>query len=275
MRLLISSLCSSERVFLERATRKFSDVSVTTEQALRRLELLGYTIEDACIQRAVSYMTDCLTGAKTIPDRPEKVSDWHVFSSLILSTWILRFVPDHRQATQVARQWAEVTAQAFMDGMFDRQRYVQAYKAVLQPAYGRINGMMTFYPLSLLRDSLDEQTEKALIRYALDHPQGIYYISDRKISEPPAIFEGRETSRYLAALELLARYSCAGEKLQFAAEWLHANADNDGKWDLGSKASDKMYFPLSDDWRKKETRISDCTERIEKLLKAIETKRNA
>ena len=29
---------------------------ITTEQALRRLERLGYTIEDVCIQKAVSYM---------------------------------------------------------------------------------------------------------------------------------------------------------------------------------------------------------------------------
>ncbi len=49
--------------------------SITTEQALRRLERLGYTIEDECIQKAVSYMDDCLTGKKTIPDRREKLLD--------------------------------------------------------------------------------------------------------------------------------------------------------------------------------------------------------
>lgn len=34
---------------------------MTTEQALRRLERLGYTMGDECIQRVVSYMDDCLT----------------------------------------------------------------------------------------------------------------------------------------------------------------------------------------------------------------------
>ncbi len=37
---------------------------VTTEQALRRLQILGYTIDDEPIQKAVEYMNDCLIGYK-------------------------------------------------------------------------------------------------------------------------------------------------------------------------------------------------------------------
>lgn len=33
--------------------------------------------------------------------------------------------------------------------------------------------------------------------------------------------------------------------------------------------NDKVYFPLSDDWRRKETREADCTERIENLLEEL------
>lgn len=180
-------------------------------------------------------------------------------------------MPDHPQALGVARQWAEVTALSFAGGSFDPERYAEAYRAVLQPAYGRINGLMNFYPVSLLRGCLDEQTERAFITHALKHPQGIYYIYDRKLSELPAVFEGRETSRYLAAVELLARYPGAGEELGFVAKWLWAHRMSDDRWDLGSGANDKIYFPLSDDWRKKESRISDCTERVEKLLEMLKT----
>ena len=56
----------------------------TTEGALRRLEVLGYTMEDDCIQRAVAYMSDCLSGVKQIPDKAEKNVDWSVFVSLML-----------------------------------------------------------------------------------------------------------------------------------------------------------------------------------------------
>ena len=41
-----------------------SKSSYTTEKALRRLEVLVYTIQDDCIQKAVYYMKDCLKGIK-------------------------------------------------------------------------------------------------------------------------------------------------------------------------------------------------------------------
>ena len=51
-------------------------------------------------------MSDCLVGKKTIPDRVEKVHDWNVFLSLILSTGIRRFTKDNPVANKVAEQWA-------------------------------------------------------------------------------------------------------------------------------------------------------------------------
>lgn len=67
---------------------QFYNAPITAEQALRRLEYLGYTIEDECIQKAVRYMDDCLIGKNAIPDRREKVHDWDIFISMILSTWL-------------------------------------------------------------------------------------------------------------------------------------------------------------------------------------------
>ena len=76
----------------------------------------------------------------------------------------------------------------------------------------------------------------------------------------------RAASRYLAGLELLAHYRHARPQLKFAADWLAANRGEDGTWDMGQAANDKVYFPLSDDWRRRETRAADCTERIGNLL---------
>lgn len=52
-----------------------SNSPFTTERALQRLERLGFTIEDKCIENAVSYMSDCLSGKREIPDRREKLVD--------------------------------------------------------------------------------------------------------------------------------------------------------------------------------------------------------
>lgn len=242
--------------------------NITTEQALRRLERLGYTIEDECIQKAVSYMNDCLTRKKDIPDYREKVHDWDIFTSLMLSTWIRRFTADNPVANQVAKQWADVISASFAGGTFNHGEYVSAYTDIwgLRPGGGRLVDFANFYPVSLIRDCLDEKTEQAVVDYVVNRDNGIYYIYNSKISVLPQAFESKNASYYLAAIELLSKYVHARHKLNFVADWLNDNRNENGKWDIGKMANDKVYFPLSDDWRKRETREADCAERITKLL---------
>ena len=242
---------------------------ITTEQAVRRLERLGCTIEDECIQKAVQYMSDCLVGKKTIPDRVEKCHDWNVFTSLILSAGIKRFTKDCPAANKVAGQWAEIVTAAFADGSYHYGKYVEAYKSILKPNGGRIIGIENYYPVSLLCDCLDEKTECAFVEHILNFDRGIYYIYDNKLTVPPQTFQSRDASRYLGAMELLVRYKHSRHKLGFVADWLYANRSANGNWDMGQTVNDKVYFPLSDDWRKQETRETDCTERINAFMKEL------
>lgn len=250
---------------------QFYDTSITTEQALRRLERLGYTIEDECIQKAVIYMSDCLAGKNTIPDRKEKLHDWNIFTSMMLAAWIRRFTLDNPNANKVVRQWADIISCAFAEGIYNHSEYVNAYQKILgmKPNGGRFIDFVNFYPISMLSNCLDMNTEIALINYILNKENGIYYIYDKQLSVLPYCFESREASRYLGAIELLSKYKFAKDKLQFVAEWLIDNRNTNGKWDMGKTVNDKVYFPLSDDWRKKVTREADCTERINTLLKEL------
>lgn len=242
---------------------------ITTERAVHRLERLGYTIEDECIQKAVQYMSDCLVGKKTIPDRVEKLHDWNVFLSLILSTGIRRFTNDNPVANKVAKQWAQIVTAAFADGSFDYDKYVSAYKSILKPNGGKIIRIENYYPVSLLCDCLDEKTECAFVAHILHFHKGIYYIYEDILAVLPQEFQSKHASRYLAAIELLVRYKHARHKLSFVTDWLNANRNENGKWDMGNSVNDKLYFPFSDDWRKSETREADCTERIEKILSCL------
>ena len=239
---------------------------ITTEQALLRLERLGYTIEDECIQKAVQYMSDCLAGKKAIPDRIEKCHDWTVFTSLILSTGVRRFTKDNDAANKVAENWAEVVTAAFEKRSCNYDKYVTAYKSILRPNGGRIIGIENYYAVSLLCDCLDEKTELAYVEHILNFSKGIYYVYDSTISILPQEFRSKNASRYLCAVELLVRYMRANYKLKFVADWLIDKRGKNGKWDMGKTVNDKRYFPLSDDWRKSTTREEDCTERIEKIL---------
>lgn len=83
------------------------------------------------MQKAVQYMSDCLVGKKVIPDRVEKVHDWNVFLSLILSTGIRRFTNDNLVANKVAEQWAEIVTSAFADGSYNYDKYVDSYNRFL------------------------------------------------------------------------------------------------------------------------------------------------
>lgn len=247
---------------------QFYNSPITTEQALRRLERLGYTIEDECIQKAVSYMDDCLNGKKAIPDRREKLHDWDIFSSMILAAWIRRFTLDNALANKIAEQWASIISHAFEDGIYNHQHYVTAYQDtwVIKPNGARFKDFVSLYPISMLCGCLDERTENALVDYVLNKEDGIYYVYDKKLARLPNCLESREASRYLGAIELLAKYKYARGKLSFVVDWLIDNKNDNGRWDLGKTVSDHIYFPLSDDWRKRGVREADCTERISALL---------
>ena len=58
----------------------------------------------------------------------------------------------------------------------------------------------------------------------------------------------------------------------YVVKWLEQNGNANGKWDMGSVVNDKVYFPLSDNWRKAEIREADCTERISRILNKLNKK---
>lgn len=244
-----------------------SKVPVTTEQALRRLEILGFTPEDDCIRKALGYMHECLSGKQQIPDRRESLHDWDVFTSMMLSAWIRRFTKEDPLANAVAAKWSSIITAAFSSGAFDRISYEDAYFKMfsLKPKGGRLTDFSQFYLVSMMCDILDPRTESAFVRQILHHTEGIYYVWEKPLLVPPE-FESLAASRYLRAIELLAEYKKGREQLHFAADWLMANQKHDGRWDMGPKAKDGIYFPLSDSWRKQEQREADCTERVTKLL---------
>jgi hypothetical protein len=265
---------------------------VTTEQALRRLAILGFTIADEPIKKAVAYMSDCLGGRRTlpegalasylsaripgkiqIPDRREVMHNWDIFTDIMLSTWIRKFTPGHAVANSIAETWARVIAEAFRGGAYDHRKYVAAYEGTfgMKIRGDRLVDFMHFYQVSLLAGMLDDKTEAAVFDYIMQKPGGIYYISNSPLSLAvlPENMASKQGSRYLGAMELLAAYRRNRHKLKFVVDWLEDNRNQNGRWDMGNAVNDKVYFPLSDSWRQKETREADCTYRVNKLLEAL------
>ena len=242
---------------------------LTTEQALRRLHALGFTIEDEPIRRCVDTMAACLRGERKIDTYWEKGLDWAMFEPLMLAAWIRRFDRCQPDALTYARRWARVAEAAFATGTLNEAAWNTAYEAEFhrKERHPQPLGLWAFYHAMLLPGVLTSSTERAFVQHILH--TGMYYIHPAPLIIPPAELASKQASYWLAALELLAEYPCAHEALAFATAWLYLNA-TDGQWDFGPKASDKVYFPLSDSWHSAAIRRVDCTERIRSFLDKIE-----
>jgi hypothetical protein len=243
---------------------------LSTEQALRRLRILGYATEDAPIQRALYGLHEYLAGTRPIPDRREKTIDWDIFMQLMPAAWITLFTDKDELANAVASKWAGLITKAFAGGSYDEEAYCTAYAKEFshRPAHGRSQDICHFYLAAILRNRLEPSIARAFFHHLLYHPAGIYYMCPRPLKKPPASFFSKEASRYLGTLELLSEYEdpACREQLRFAADWLLAHRDENGEWDMGAAAKDGVYFPLSDSWRTAEDRKMDCTHRIRAFL---------
>lgn len=243
-----------------------SDTSITTEQALTRLECLGYTAEDECIKTAIAHM-ETLLHTGELPEGKEKTSDFETFVDLIVAARIRRFTDQCESANEIAENWAQAITKAFSSGTYSQTDYESCYAQVFgrKPKGGRLTDFVNFYQLSILPGMLDRQTENLMLDYVLKHENGIYYVYESRLDIVPDEFQSKKTNRYLAAIELLTRYESGKDKLSFAYDWLKANQQADGTWDMGAAAKDGVYFPLSDRWNKT-SRITDSTHRISKLF---------
>lgn len=242
---------------------------LTTEQALRRLHALGFTREDAPIRRCLDTMAASLRGERKIDTYWETGIDWAMFEPLMLGAWIRRFDPEQPDALAFARRWARVAEAGFASGGYDVSAWNAAYEAEFRrkERHPQPLGLSPMYHAMLLPGLLSPHAERAMVRHILQG--GMYYVHQPSLLDPPAEFASRQTSCWLAALELLAQYACAQEELAFVRAYLYLNQQPDGQWDLGAKSNDKVYFPLSDSWRTEALRKADCTERIQRLLARI------
>ena len=244
---------------------------LTTEQALRRLKVLGFTINDAPIRKAVDCMILCLHGERKIDNYWEKTHNWELFTQLMLSTWVRIFEPDNELALKFAKRWSNIIDKAFESGTYNDDTYINAYICEFssKPKGARETDFSDFYHVHLLQDILSEKTENQFLDYIITKTNGIYYVYNKPLDKLPNVLASKEASWYLSAIEILSGYKLAKEKLSFVVDWLKNNTDENGQWDLGIKAKDNVYFPLSDSWIKDEYRKADCTERITSIIQNL------
>jgi hypothetical protein len=244
---------------------------MTTEQALRRLRILGLTKNDEPIARALAYMEHNLLQSHPTVFH-EKKHDSKTYGDLMLAAWIHLFDPENNAALLIAKKWAKIITSAFQNGEYSHACYVAAYESEfkkLNPKAGCLADFVVFYQLALLPGLLSPEIESSMLDYVLIHERGIVYIYQNRLDILPEQFASRKANAYLAAMELLSDYSLAPQKLSFAADWLEKQQDENGLCDMGPAVKDGIHFPLSDSWRNIEDRKRDCSSRVIRLLEKL------
>jgi len=244
---------------------------ISTENAIRRLLILGLDMHDEPIRKAYLYMERYLKREIDFRDRKEKLSDWNEITDLFAAAWMLEIDPSSEIAGRVADQWAALIVQSFSGETFDYQQYSKAFMDIFNVKAGkRVWDIESFHIAAILKERIPLDIEEKYIRYILNNEKGLYYITgNKKLSELPETFMSRETSRFLFAHTVLSRYSSYKNICPYVEKWLQENQGEDGFWDLGSASRDNVFLPYSESWRKGLSRKVDSTLFIQKYLCSI------
>lgn len=248
-----------------------SVTNISTENALRRLLILGLDKYDEPVRKAFFYMERYLKREIDFRDRKEKLSDWNEITDLFAAAWMLEIDPSSEIAGRVADKWAALIIQSFSGETFNYQQYSKAFMDIFKVKPGkRVWDIESFHIAVILKDRIPLEVEEKYISYILGNDKGLYYISGRKkLTDLPESFMSRETNRFLFAHTLLSRYSSYKSKCFFVEKWLQENQGEDGLWDLGSASRDNVFLPYSESWRKGLNRNVDSTLFIQKYLCSI------
>ncbi|WP_026477711.1 hypothetical protein [Alkaliphilus transvaalensis] len=240
---------------------------MTTEQALRRLLILGLDKEDEPIKKALAYMEKYLLREVDLRDYKEKKHDWDLLTRLFVAAWLLIIDPSNVLALEIANDWAKIITYGFSEEAYNHEYYKEAYFDVHKSSNEKhMWGFQNFYIVALLSRILPRDIENKFLDFILNSEQGIYYIYDSSLNVPPDNYCSKQASRFIGAFELLSNYHLLSGKCNHLIKWINENSSRDGFRDMGQSVKDHIYFPLSNSWRKTINRKLDCTVRMQILL---------
>jgi hypothetical protein len=232
----------------------------TSEAAIFRALALGLDREDPLLGKAAGYIAGVLAGRQAWSDRVERSEGWPLGVEAISAGMLAAIDPQHPALDTPRNYWIGIAAASLQTGAYDPRAEWDAHRA----RRGRgILYLRSRYVLSLLgsRPDLPPGLSQQILDWLWNEPQGIGYLgADLRHPDPGHIFQ------WIESLEILTHFAGWQERAGEGLAWLETRRGPDGLWDLGSKVSRSVYFPLSDDWRKPGNRAIDHTTRLLGLL---------
>jgi hypothetical protein len=251
---------------------KIKQIYPTTESALHRCAVIGLTEEDPPIKIAIAYMEKVLLGKYHWEDWREKSDAWDAGVAVITASTLAEWNPNHPLVLPLRTMWQQIVMESF-----ENSRYQLSLEAAAQQKYHQISSDFYYigsqYAVKLLSSGGNDRElnfptnfEEDYVKWLWTRESGMGYIYSSRLADLPTEVSYKAIRGKLKAVELLAGFPSTLSICQDFIQWLWKNRDEDGLWDLGSKGSEKIELPLSENIRKKINRKIDYTVRILALL---------
>lgn len=271
VRELASQQCSNGGwgAFHSRNTGSKGRIS-TTEAAVERALSLGLDASHPILENASSYILALMKGELPFPDRPEKNDRWLTGVRLFLASTLALIHPHHPLLDRDRNLWHQIAKETFQSGKYNPQHEIQAHaKGTGASVFGSYLVLNHRYQLNILGSVpglLGIELEMALLEWLWELPAGIGYLGLPLYLPPPR--KPRPIDSWFTSLEWIARlFPTWVYFAKPAVDWIWEQRGREGYWDFGLRSPSSRFFPLSENWRRRENRLLDWTTRVLILLR--------
>ncbi len=242
------------------------DSTLTTEKVLRRCMFLDIDKSNSLLNNILIYVKRCLNREIETPDRKEKVLQWHHFENLMFTAWLNIFDDLNEKAKEIKSTWVSLIESSIKDNYFDFDLYKTNYQIVFGSLKSgqRVIDPTCFYVVTLVKDKLSNKVSKCYFDYIME--KGIYYIYSKSLNTIPEVFDHQNTLSYLYAISLTASFNPKSSFLSSVKLWILNHQDQNGYWNLNNIKTDGVMLPISNNWKRRESKLNDIKKFMEKVL---------
>ena len=249
---------------------KSSQKVPTTEAAVERGLALGLSAADPVFRGTALYLLRLLEGSTHFPDPAERNDRWTTGTQLFAAAALARLLPDLPALDKIWNLWATVATCTLASGDYDPRAEIDAHQALtgasVKSSYLALDNRYTLSLLASRATRLPDHTEAAIVSWLWHKDGGLGYLGVA-LSDPPDVSAPGQLDRWLTSLELLSSFPSCRQVARDAADWIWARTNDHGFWDFGPRSSTSCYFPLSETWRRNQSRRHDWSTRILALLR--------
>jgi hypothetical protein len=239
----------------------------TTEVGVARAAALGLRADHPVMTKAADRLAEVIkTG--NVRDWAEKNPLWPTGVRLFAASTLALIDAHHPAIDPVYDHWVQIAQETFNSGRYDSQAednvHLKLSGAPVKGSYLVVHNKYAYCLLSSRPDRLGRPLAERLLRHACSFPGGIKYLE--VTAHVPPVDKSGQLECWFRSHELLSRFPGWGRVCGAAVEWLLEKQNPEGWWDLGPRSRMSVILPLTENWRKKNTRRTDWTTRVLLLL---------